>query len=511
MQADADASTRDSQPRLRSTVPQLMAMPPATSRGGKSGWVETFRAESGYVALTVGLDIWSAAWAVAIALWLTPGPVAERNIAALSWLFVPIVVVIMHTRSLYKRRLGHTFLDDFEPVETSVAVSALATLTAFIVFVPELPTGSVVGDYVRPSEVVIRIWVCAAILLPANRLIRSLIQRYLRRRHGFGSSALIVGSGPFARQLITRMRQLPDYGLHPVGVLDDVRPAAAELDDVPYFGSTANLEVVAAATGAKELIVAPSSTPDDELALAAQLAHHLGLRVRVVPRLMDVIGGGTYVDHLGGIPLLVLSHTNPKGWQFAVKHAMGRTIAAILLVLISPLYLTLAILVKLSSPGPVYFRQERVGRDGKVFDCLKFRSMRPVGPATNAFALKEGSAPGGVEGDDRRTPIGKFMRKASLDELPQLVNVLRGDMTLVGPRPERPEFVELFEMQVRRYGDRHRVKAGITGWAQVHGLRGQTSIADRAEFDNYYIENWSLLLDFKIMVLTVLAVLKPAE
>ncbi|WP_231983381.1 sugar transferase [Mycobacterium sp. 852002-51961_SCH5331710] len=491
-------------------MPQLRAVP-SPSRDGKPGWIETLRAESGYVALTVGLDIWSAAWAVAIAQWLTPGPVADRNIAALSWLFVPIVVVIMHTRSLYKRRLGHTFLDDFEPVETSVAVSALATLTAFIVLVPELPTGSVVGEYVRPSEVVIRIWVCAAILLPANRLVRSLAERYLRRRHGFGSSALIVGSGPFVRQLVTRMRQIPDYGLRPVGVLDEVRPVAADLGDVPYFGSTANLEAAAQATCAKELIIGPSSTPDDDLALTAQLAHHLGLCVRVVPRLMDVIGGGTYVDHLGGIPLLVLSHTDPKGWQFAVKHALGRTIAALLLILISPLYLTLAIAVKLSSPGPVYFRQERVGRDGKVFDCLKFRSMRLVGPATNAFALKEGSAPGGVEGDDRRTLIGKLMRKASLDELPQLVNVLRGDMTLVGPRPERPEFVELFEMQVRRYGDRHRVKAGITGWAQVHGLRGQTSIADRAEFDNYYIENWSLVLDFKILILTVLAVLKPAE
>lgn len=490
-------------------MPQLMAVPSPGDK--KSGWFETLRAESGYVALTVGLDIWSAVWAVAIAQWWTPGPVGDRNIALISWLFVPIVLVIMHTRSLYKRKLGHRFIDDFEPVETSVAVAALATLTVLLVLVPPLQTGSVVAEHVRPSEVVIRIWVCAAILLPANRLARSLAQRYLRRRHGFGSSALIVGSGPFLRQLITRMRQIPDYGLRPVGVLDDVRPAAAELADVPYFGPTANLEVVAQATGAKELIVGPSTTPDDELALAAQLAHHLGMRVRVVPRLMDVVGGATYVEHLGGIPLLVLCHTDPKGWQFAVKHALGRTIAAVLLLLISPLYVLLAILVKLSSPGPVYFRQQRVGRDGKVFDCLKFRSMRPVGPATKAFALKEGSAPGGVEGDDRRTAIGKFMRRTSLDELPQLVNVLRGEMTLVGPRPERPEFVELFEMQVRRYGDRHRVKAGITGWAQVHGLRGQTSIADRAEFDNYYIENWSLMLDFKIMLLTVLAVFKPAE
>ncbi|MDP9168450.1 MAG: sugar transferase, partial [Actinomycetota bacterium] len=176
-----------------------------------------------------------------------------------------------------------------------------------------------------------------------------------------------------------------------------------------------------------------------------------------------------------------------------------------------PVFLGLALLVRLSSPGPILFGQKRIGRDGRVFDCLKFRSMRPLDPDAAAFQVKQGAAPGGVEGDDRRTRIGKIMRKTSLDELPQLINVLQGDMSLVGPRPERPEFVELFEMQIRRYGDRHRVKAGITGWSQVHGLRGQTSIADRAEFDNYYIENWSLSLDFKVLLLTILAVLRSGE
>jgi exopolysaccharide biosynthesis polyprenyl glycosylphosphotransferase len=235
------------------------------------------------------------------------------------------------------------------------------------------------------------------------------------------------------------------------------------------------------------------------------------MRVRVVPRVMDAVGIGTRIEHLGGVPLMVLGRVDPKGWQFAVKHALGRLIAAVGLLLISPVFIALALLVKLSSRGPVFFSQDRVGRDGEVFGCLKFRSMRPLDPAKAAFALQEGAAPGGVEGDDRRTTIGKIMRKTSLDELPQLVNVLRGDMALVGPRPERPEYVEMFEMHVRRYGERHRVKAGITGWSQVHGLRGQTSIADRAEFDNYYIENWSLMLDLKILALTVLAVLKSAE
>jgi len=160
---------------------------------------------------------------------------------------------------------------------------------------------------------------------------------------------------------------------------------------------------------------------------------------------------------------------------------------------------------------PVLYRQERVGLDGRRFGMLKFRSMRPAeaaGTEESQFVLADDTAPGGVEGADRRTRVGTLLRQSSLDELPQLINVARGEMSFVGPRPERPEFVEQFVLRVRGYSDRHRVKSGITGWAQVHGLRGQTSIADRAEWDNYYIENWSLWLDVKTMLLTVVAVLR---
>jgi lipopolysaccharide/colanic/teichoic acid biosynthesis glycosyltransferase len=181
--------------------------------------------------------------------------------------------------------------------------------------------------------------------------------------------------------------------------------------------------------------------------------------------------------------------------------------------------LAAAVAVRLSSPGPAFFRQRRVGRDGKVFDFYKFRSMRVEGHAQNAaqdasaldFLLGGDTAPGGVEGEDRRTAVGRFLRSTSLDELPQLFNVLRGDMSLVGPRPERPEFVELFRQDIIRYGDRHRVKSGITGWAQVHGLRGQTSLAERVEWDNYYIAHWSLGLDLKILALTLVALFRNAE
>ena len=215
------------------------------------------------------------------------------------------------------------------------------------------------------------------------------------------------------------------------------------------------------------------------------------------------------VEHLGGLSLLVPGPIRTKSWQFAVKYALDRLVAAFLFALSLPLFGAAALAVRLTMGRPVFFRQTRVGRDGKRFEIVKFRSMRDAGPEeTIAFVLPDDLGPGGIEGVDRRTRLGSFLRESNIDELPQLLNVLRGDMSLIGPRPERPEYVDRFEQSVYRYGDRHRVKAGITGWAQVQGLRGRTSLADRAEWDNYYIENYSLWLDVKIFLMTFGALLR---
>jgi lipopolysaccharide/colanic/teichoic acid biosynthesis glycosyltransferase len=216
------------------------------------------------------------------------------------------------------------------------------------------------------------------------------------------------------------------------------------------------------------------------------------------------------VEHLGGLPFITARPVNPKGVQFAIKYAVDRMVATLLLVLSLPLLVPAALAILLSLGRPLFFRQVRVGRDGRTFAMLKFRTMRPASEAevtAQAMDLPPDTAPGGVEGGDRRTRLGTFLRRTSIDELPQLLNVLKGEMSLIGPRPERPEFVGLFEQSVYRYGDRHRVKSGITGWAQVHGLRGKTSLSDRVEWDNYYIENWSLWLDLKVLLMTFLAVI----
>ncbi len=189
-----------------------------------------------------------------------------------------------------------------------------------------------------------------------------------------------------------------------------------------------------------------------------------------VPRLFEQVGQRVSIDHLGGLPLVSVDHADPRGWQFAVKYAIDRMVAGLALLVLSPILLSAILAVRLSLGRPIFFRQTRVGRDGRPFEMLKLRTMRPQQDGSNVVEpewLPADVAPGGVEGVDRRTRVGAFLRRTCIDELPQLINVVRGEMSLIGPRPERPEYVALFAERIYRYGDRHRVKAGITGWAQV--------------------------------------------
>jgi exopolysaccharide biosynthesis polyprenyl glycosylphosphotransferase len=353
----------------------------------------------------------------------------------------------------------------------------------------------------------------AAILLPSARFAIAAWQARRRRTNARpGEATLIVGAGRVGAHVERRLAEQPELGLTPAGYLDAAPLPAAEAGrHAPVLGAPDDLERVAQATGARHLIIAFCKQCDDEIAALARRGHALGLEVSLVPRLFEAVNHRSTLHHVGGMPLFALRPTNPRSLSFAVKHAFDRAFAAAALLVCAPLLLALAAAVKLSSPGPVLFRQRRIGRDGADFDILKFRTMSAAPPSAEGFTPDAGLAPGGVEGEDRRTAIGTFLRRSSLDELPQLLNVLRGDMSLVGPRPERPEFVAAFSQELRRYDDRHRVKSGLTGWAQVHGLRGQTSLADRVEWDNHYIENWSLWLDLKILLLTPIAVARHAR
>ena len=424
----------------------------------------------------------------------------------------PLVMLLFYLRGLYRTRLRALVLDGVVPVLSAISVAAMAVVVL----------GTVLNDRGPSQSTWLRGWFLALLCVGAGRIGLALLQRWARARRLVGKPVLILGAGVVGAQVARRLESHPEYGLAPVGFLDEDPRSVAEVGgrDVPVLGTIDDLDDTVDRTGVKNLIVAFSSVADARVSRLIQRCQELGVEVSVVPRMFDTINDRIRYDTVGGLPLLSFNAVDPKGLQFAIKHALDRVLALLLLIVFSPVIVLVAIAVRLSSPGPAFFSQRRVGRDGKVFDFYKFRSMRVV-PGKDLDDEEDGSAlefllagdiaPGGVEGEDRRTAVGRFLRGTSLDELPQLFNVLRGDMSLVGPRPERPEFVELFRQDILRYGDRHRVRSGITGWAQVHGLRGQTSLAERVEWDNYYIAHWSLGLDLKILAMTALALFRNAE
>jgi exopolysaccharide biosynthesis polyprenyl glycosylphosphotransferase len=392
----------------------------------------------------------------------------------------------------------------------AISVGVMAVLAFDVIVLNGSSVGPVIGW----------VWVLTALFLAGGRCALALARRQARIKGISGKPTLIVGAGEVGTAIAQRLAAQPEYGLMPVGFLDDDPPSngrmngnghgVARLRRLPILGSPSELAEVAKEHGAQHVLFAFTHDRDQTLLALAERCEELGLEVSLVPRLFESMNDRVALDWVGSLPVLGIRPLDPKGWQFRVKYAMDRPIALIGLVVLSPLMAAVALAVKLSSPGPLLFRQRRIGQDGQVFEMLKFRSMH-IPDDDVEFVPPPGFAPGGVEGPDRRTPIGRFLRRSGLDELPQLINVLSGQMSIVGPRPERPEFAIAFGAQLARYTDRHRVKSGITGWAQVSGLRGQTSLVDRVDMDNYYIRNWSLSLDLKIALLTVPAVLRTGN
>ena len=267
-------------------------------------------------------------------------------------------------------------------------------------------------------------------------------------------------------------------------------PVLGGVDDIPDLIEELDVE---------EVIIGRPELSHQEVLSIISRCERGQVGIKIFPDLFQIIATELSIGDLGGLPLLSVRDVALRGWKLTLKRAVDLVGSAIMLVLLSPFLMLAALIIKLDSPGPVFYAQERMGLDAKPFWCIKFRSMR-----TDA----ERDGPGWtIEGDPRVTRIGRLFRRLSIDELPQLVNVLMGEMSLVGPRPERPVYVEQFRRSIPRYMDRHREKAGLTGWAQVNGLRGDTSIAERTKYDLWYIENWSLWLDFKILLLTALALI----
>ena len=496
---------------LRGDLTHDAPSPKALRSGHFQGPLQWTLEGAGWGVVRPATDFVLLCLAVVIALGGVNGTLHVSGVRAPLLALPPLTLALFYLRGVYRTRLRALVLDGLVPVLSGVSVGAMAVAVLGMYLNKQVPSE---GDWLRA-------WLFAVAGVGFGRVALSFMQRWARARRLVGKPVLIMGAGVVGAQVARRLENHPEYGLAPVGFLDEDPRSVAEVGgrDVPVLGTIEDLDETVRRTGVKNLIVAFSSVADARVSQLIRRCQELGIEVSVVPRMFDTINNRVGYDTVGGLPLLSFSAVDPKGLQFAIKHMLDRVLAFLMLVFLSPLILCAAIAVRLSSPGPAFFKQRRVGRDGKVFDFYKFRSMRvPTGgePAQNEsraldFLLAGDIAPGGVEGEDRRTAVGRLLRRTSLDELPQLFNVLRGDMSLVGPRPERPEFVELFRQDIIRYGDRHRVKSGITGWAQVHGLRGQTSLAERVEWDNYYIAHWSLGLDLKILALTFVALFRNAE
>jgi exopolysaccharide biosynthesis polyprenyl glycosylphosphotransferase len=414
------------------------------------------------------------------------------------WLlaYAALAVGLLARRGLYDWRLRLSTLDNLKRVVTAVVLASMTLLTLRIL----LP-----GEVDDLAGQTLRLLAFSAVYLAAGRVAFDWTQLMARRHGELARPTLIVGAGRVGALTATRLLDYPELGLKPVGFVDK-EPLDESRLPVPVLGASWDLERLIEQHGIEHVVVTFSTAPNEVLLREVESCEELGVPVSLVPRLFERMTERVNVEHIGGLPLLSARRTNPKGWQFALKYIVDRIVAAALLVLISPLLLALALGTLISVGRPIFFRQPRAGRDGREFEMLKFRSMRTPSEALVVPDLPPDTAPGGVEGDDRRTRFGTLLRRTSLDELPQLLNVLKGEMSLIGPRPERPDFARLFGESIYRYDDRHRVKAGITGWAQVHGLRGKTSLRDRVEWDNFYIENWSLWLDVKILLMTCWAV-----
>jgi len=342
--------------------------------------------------------------------------------------------------------------------------------------------------------------VSVALIVP-GRVISAAILRRLRRRGLLLEPTVILGAGEIGAELARVLREHREYGVEPVGFLDSV---PGKNPPVPVLGDVGELDRILEEYDVRRVIVAFGPARESDLVgvLRTAVQHHV--EVHIVPRFFDcgVAPEGPDIDDVRGIPLYRVRRAALRAPVWMFKRVIDVTVAGTILTLSSPILALVALGVKLSSPGPILFRQRRVGQDGREIDVLKFRTLRVNHDSDTQWS---------VTGDERLTPIGRFLRRTSLDELPQLWAVLRGDMSLVGPRPERPFFVRQFSADVYGYKDRHRLPVGLTGWAQVHGLRGDTSIEERARFDNHYIEHWSLWRDVVVLARTIAEVVRGAR
>jgi len=448
------------------------------------------------IALAIS-DMAMAALAFFLAYWLRrwlPWPEQAQGVGpffdylGIVLAHVGSVVAVFLVSRLYRLTRMGSRIDEFYSIFRASTVGTLVGVAFSSLLFKNSPVGL---DYSR--GMILYGWALTIIFITVGRVVQGQLRNRLRRAGWGCDRVLIVGTGDVGQMILQKIQSNPALGYQVIGMVT-TDGASDEPLGAPLLGNAGDLAPLIDEYQVDEVIIAlPEATHQEILMLISECERGKAL-IKVYPDVFQIMASQVSIGDLGGLPLLTVRDVALRGWRRVAKRALDIVVSAIGLVIVSPFMMFMAVLIKLDSPGPVFYAQERMGLDARSFKMLKFRSMRQDA---------ETGGPGWtVEDDPRVTRLGRIIRRINIDELPQLINVLLGEMSLVGPRPERPVYVNQFRRSIPRYMDRHWEKAGMTGWAQVNGLRGDTSIAERTKYDLWYIENWSLLLDIKILLRT---------
>ena len=462
------------------------------------------------VAVHVVADLLAGAAAFALAYWLRfhsflaeirpilPGgaPILSEYIAV-----VPLVALLVplafQVQGIYRLRRSRTRVDDFFAVLVGSIFAVLAGVVGTLFLHAYYPDGPI-KDPISRGVWLVFLALNIVFTFGSREMVRDLLRR--RWRAGIGlKRVLIVGAGDLGRMVADRILEHRELGFRLLGFVDDrlATTDAVGHRGLPLLGTVTELSEVCQREKVDTVYVALPIEEHVKMLSVVEFTSRECIDVHVVPDLLQFIALRARLEDLDGLPIISINDVPLRGLNSVLKRLVDVVVSTAVLIVFAPLGLLVAWLVKTSSPGPAFYQQERMGLDGKPFLVYKFRSM----PMDAEDLTGPIWAP---PRDPRVTPIGRWLRKHDFDELPQFWNVFKGEMSIVGPRPERPFFVEQFKHKIPQYMLRHKVKAGITGWAQVNGWRGNTSLEKRIEFDLYYIENWSLALDLKTMWLTML-------
>lgn len=403
------------------------------------------------------------------------------------YFIVPGYVILYYFFNMYtSKRTARRKYEVYGIVKANTVGALLFTVVLYVINEPNFSR----------SMIVIFYGLNTTFSILSRQILRNLLQ-YFRRKGYNLKHILLVGYSRAAEEYITRINSNPQWGYVVRGILDDRVPRGTIYKGVKVLGSIANLMIILPENKLDEIAITLSLQDYGRLEEIVDLCEKSGVHTKFIPDYNSLIPSRPYTEDLMGLPVINIRYvplTNTLNW--VAKRIVDVVGSAVGLVLVSPIMLLTAIAVKVSSPGPVIFKQERIGLHNKPFQMYKFRTMEIQKEAAEKKAWT-------VKDDPRVTKVGKFLRRTSLDEFPQLYNILRGDMSLVGPRPERPLFVEKFKEEIPRYMIKHQVRPGLTGWAQINGYRGDTSIRKRIDYDIFYIENWTMGLDIKILFLTI--------